>query len=456
MSPYVFRRRKPHKVTAPAGADGPDDITCADCNFATVQAAVDAAVDGNIIGIPAGTCTWADSVVISNKNLYLRGAGIGSTVINGSAATPPPFIFFCSVSDASKGAIRLSHMTWGGTIGNDAVKFSNSISPGAIPAGKFRVHNIHFNFPTKFNRHYLGGGGPWFGLLDHNTHDTLGGIMLQHQWAIPSEDTSGGAATYTGNFANAIATGFGSENFVVCEDSTLEMHNTASTAFLYDASAGGGRIVLRYLTLNGPMEVYNHWVRNKEVCASVVEVYNNTWNVGSGGDPGDGLMRLESGTGVFYNNAVIGWHSGSPYITLDDRRAGGFGGLVGAEGDFFGDCDGTNAWDGNAGDPSAPGWPCMNQPGRGYTSTTSIVNLMAGTVEQPSEPFYLWNNGTQAGCATGGACTDSIQAFVDPAAYIKKTAHAVNGEVDYVESNTAKPGYTAYTYPHPVQSVTWP
>jgi hypothetical protein len=154
---------------------------------------------------------------------------------------------------------------------------------------------------------------------------------------------------------------------------------------------------------------------------------------------------------------VLGF-DGSPYITLDDRRAGGFGGESSG---FFEACDGTNAWDGNLGDASAPGWPCLGQIGRGWTSSTSLTNLAAGTVEQPSEPFYLWNNGTQAGCATGGSCTDSIQAYVDPSAYIKKTGHTVSGggagqgEVDYVEDDTPKPGYTAYTYPHP-KVTSWP
>lgn len=455
-------RKRPTALQAPVaegpvdpGPDGPDDIPCADCLLTTVQDAIDAAVDGDIIGLPVCNEEWTGSAVIINKNVYIRGAGIGQTIINGSAVSPPPFIFFCSVSDASKGTIRFSHMTWGGTISNDAVKFTNASNPGAVMAGKFRVHNIHFNYPTKANRHYLGSGAPWYGLFDHNTHDTVSGIMMQHQWAAASEDVSGGPSTYAGNLSNGIATGFGTQNFVVVEDSTFEMHNTASTAFVYDASGGGGRIVLRHNTFNGPLEIYNHWVRDAEVCASVGEFYNNTWNIGSGGDPGDGLLRWESGTFVFYNNAILGWHSGSPYLTLDDKRAGGFGGLVGAEGAIFGNCDGTHAWDGNTGDPAAPGWPCLNQAGRGYTAATTLVNLMAGTIEQPSEPVYLWNNGMQAGCATGGACTDSVQAFTTPASYIRKTPHP-NGEVDYVESNTAKPGYAALTRPHPLQSVVWP
>jgi hypothetical protein len=49
---------------------------------------------------------------------------------------------------------------------------------------------------------------------------------------------------------------------------------------------------------------------------------------------------------------------------------------------------------------------------------------------------------------------DSIFAFPQPAAYIKKTAHP-NGEVDFVEG-TPKPGYTPYVHPHPLTTKLWP
>lgn len=427
----------------PAGsADGPDDITCASCSQAHVQAAVDAAVDGNIIGIPAGTCTWTGGVTIANKDIYIRGAGLGSTIINGHASSSPSILFFYSISNAAKGGWRLGHMTMGGTVTNAAVKAS---TVGAIiPSGIFRIHHIHFNYPAAFNRHFSGGTGIQYGLMDHNTHDSVGGFITNQQWQTDGE-------TLFGNVSSAIATQFGTNKFLVVEDSTMTMHNPASTGFIYDSSAGGGRATFRYNAFVGPLEIYNHWTRESEVCAQVLEVYNNTWTIRPGdNNPGDGLMRMESGTGVFYNNTCTGF-TGSPYIYLDDRRSNG------ESAGFFGACDGSKAWDGNAGDVAAPGWPCLGQIGRGWTANTSLDNLVAGTVEQPSEPFYMWNNGTDAGCATGGACTDSIAAFVEPAAYIKKTAHAVNGEVDYVENgSTPKPGYTAYTYPHPVQATVWP
>lgn len=263
---------------------------------------------------------------------------------------------------------------------------------------------------------------------------------------------------WPGNFASTIPTGFGTNNFVFVEDSEFTAHSAVNFTDIYDSSAGGGRIVWRYNTHVGGNRFYNHWTRGKEVAAQVMEIYNNSFALMPGGFDPQQVARIEGGTGVFYNN-YSNYNNGAPFIILDDRRSEGFGGpdvgedTVGVTWEL---CDGTHAWDGNAGDMAAPGWPCLGQIGRGWTANTSLVNREAGTVEQPSEPFYLWNNGTQTTCATGGACTESIFVFPDPAAYIKKTTHAVNGEVDHVEDSGAKPGYTAYTYPHPLQSTPWP
>jgi len=199
--------------------------------------------------------------------------------------------------------------------------------------------------------------------------------------------------------------------------------------------------------------VYNHWTRGCEIAATVMEIYNNTWMVGqsplSTSDPGQ-VARIEAGTGVFFNN-TSNYNGGKPYIQLDDRRAGGAGGPVGNEAapGTWGLCDGTHGWDGNAKDPAAPGWPCLGQIGR--APGASFTALAAGTARQASAPFYMWNNGVDIGCSTGGACTDSIRAWSSPAAYIRNTPHP-NGEVDYLDNNTSKPGYSPYIYPHPLVS----
>ena len=56
-------------------------VNLSGCAQATVQAAVTAAKDGDVIMIPAGTCTWSTAVQWTDKSIWVIGAGIGATGI---------------------------------------------------------------------------------------------------------------------------------------------------------------------------------------------------------------------------------------------------------------------------------------------------------------------------------------------------------------------------------------
>jgi hypothetical protein len=53
-----------------------------------VQKAVDAAADGDIVRLPAGTATWTASVRVADKFITIEGAGIGRTTIVGGEYAP--------------------------------------------------------------------------------------------------------------------------------------------------------------------------------------------------------------------------------------------------------------------------------------------------------------------------------------------------------------------------------
>src|SRR5262249_10452603 len=141
---------------------------------------------------------------------------------------------------------------------------------------------------------------------------------------------------------------------------------------------------------------YSHWVFGVSINGGVFELYNNTFT-GNASTWNNYPGRIEAGTGVIYNNTITSYTGKT--VVFDERRGNGNGESSGA----FGACDGTKAWDGNAGDPAAPGWPCLGQIGRSPGKT--MAQIISGD-KQTSAPFYLWNNGTQSGCATGGSCTD--------------------------------------------------
>jgi isoquinoline 1-oxidoreductase subunit alpha len=220
-----------------------------------------------------------------------------------------------------------------------------------------------------------------------------------------------------------------------------------------DTGYSGARIVFRHNTLmNATM--YSHWTSKGSVNSLWWEIYNNkfTWTLGQGMYP----FRLQGGgTGLIYNNTFVGFPSN--LIAIGEGRLGGQSAAP------LNYCDGTNNWDGNAGDAAAPGWPCLAQTGR--NAGKSIAQIQAGNKEA-SFPLYIWNNGPQDSCYNpslgGPACDNSFGVGAGgQAAYFKSTPHVTagygNGDVDYSITTSQPSGagthtltYTPYTYPHPM------
>jgi hypothetical protein len=249
----------------------------------------------------------------------------------------------------------------------------------------------------------------------------------------------------------------GAQNLYI-EDSTFVGTGSNGIAVL-DTAYSGGRIVFRHNTLTNSI-LYSHWTNANTANSLWWEAYNNksTWTLG-GGSGGMYPARMQGGgTGLIYNNTIVGFPS--YFVVLGDGRLSDQG-QSGAPNNY---CNGTMSVDGNAGDASAPGWPCLAQTGR--DAGVSISQIIAGT-KPGSFPMYLWNNGTQDACSTGGAgCTNSltINTYSPMAAsYIKSTPHVTsgfgNGDVDFsitasqpAGAGTHRLNYTPFTYPYPLLS----
>lgn len=63
-------------------------IKAASLSTTDVQAALDAAKDGDTVQLPAGTVTWAANVQLKQKAVTLRGAGKDQTIIIDGTPTP--------------------------------------------------------------------------------------------------------------------------------------------------------------------------------------------------------------------------------------------------------------------------------------------------------------------------------------------------------------------------------
>jgi hypothetical protein len=427
------------------------------CAEADVQAAVTAASNGATVLVPAGSCTWEGAypdyiLEWTNKNITLQGAGIGNTVISCGVIT--------SISPQGGRCLR-----WNSTSANNT--FSQSRITGftfritanggqaiivldqesiTTPHSGWRIDHNRFWYDASFTGNAVTIQGSTYGVIDHNVFDWKAqGINIQ----VTSAQSYESGMNLPGQFMWQQAADLGTANFLFIEDNQFNhITTTGIRNAIYDTAGGGGRTVIRYNTINSGF-FNHHWVRGNgttsgDWCGTLLEVYRNVF-VGAVEHNATTVGGLEAGTGVFYENQVTGYTSG---FSLTDRRAAGTETAA-----PLGDCDGTETHDGNAGDASAPGWPCLGQIGRSPGKT--IAQIQGGD-KQTSLPSHFWKNGTDAGCATGGSCTDSIGVSVNPAAYIKATAHDTgggfgHGDVDYIlGGDTPKSGYTAYTYPHPL------
>ena len=120
---------------------------------------------------------------------------------------------------------------------------------------------------------------------------------------------------------------------------------------------------------------------------------------------------MRGGTGVAYDNTATGYQN---MINVINRRS------YESHGDW-GRCDGSSSYDGNE---DSNGYPCYDQFGRGPN--------------QSSAPFHEWENyldGENADVYVQSVSTQHIQE-----------------DRDYF-NDTQLPGYTPYTYPHPLTTV---
>lgn len=433
-------------------------ITAASVSQSDVQTAVSSAVNGDVVCVPAGSATWSGNwpsylVQWSNKNLTLRGAGIGQTVItcdtiSGISGGPSGGRCLILANDTDTNNFSQSRVT-GFTFritapSGQAIVYRDQEST-TTPHTGWRIDHNRFWYDTTGSGNAITIQGATYGVIDHNVFDWKnqgGSIQITSG---QSYESAGGLTNPVGQFMAKQPADLGSANFLFIEDNTFTGTGTNGTA-VYDSAGGGGRAVFRYNTVTAGF-FNHHWIRGLDWCGILAEIYRNTFtgNTSYSGSP----VVLESGTALIFENQITGHGGGN--ISVEDRRAAGT-----ETSPSFLSCDGTHAWDGNAGDSSAPGWPCLGQIGRAPGKT--LAQIQAGD-KQTSLPLHLWLNGADPGCAIGGSCTNSSSVFVINApAYIKATPHSTsgfgNGDVDFINGgSTPKVGYTPYTYPHPLTAV---
>lgn len=385
-------------------------VTCSGNITAALQAEINAAPDGGTVDIGAGNCT-AGSVSWSNKNITVRGQGIGVTTVSGVSF---------QVTDTTKAAFRITGMS----VGAPASWRINAIDR-KTPIKGWRVDHVEFSYPSCGQNIAVWVDGLSYGLFDHNNFKNAGNAIFIRSFAENTNEVNPwppSGVPGMGGYSWLLPLNFGTDEAVYIEDNTFAMD--AGCYMGVGDSYYGGRSVFRY---NKVTNAYwqNHAARSYERGGNLkAEIYNNDFNAT---DPAwyRGI-HIRSGTAVVFNNTLRGAFN---TMNVDNQRSDGQNTNA-----PFGACDGSKIWDGNT--PGQAGWPCLDQIGRGPGQYPN----------QPSEPLYVWNNGSALSCSTGGVCSND-RVMTNTTA----DGHVVSGR-DYINNGkTPKPGYTPYVYPHPLQ-----
>lgn len=231
----------------------------------------------------------------------------------------------------------------------------------------------------------------------------------------------------------------------------------------------GARSVIRYSFFNNA-GAGGHGVDTGPLGARTFEYYSNTGNFNGYSSctptcftfPMNWWMFVRGGSFVFYNNNLPALTS-QDYGTKDDINMTVMN-LQRNAGTTYTACWGAGT--SNGADYHAPhqvGMGCTTSgcsSGSGGTGTDGKGNNIYSTSPfgygnqyvGDSEPAYIWGNSRQPltnvltsdyGLSNSDSCTGST--YDTSANYIK-----INR--DYFNGSTAKPGYTAYAYPHPLLS----
>jgi hypothetical protein len=387
-------------------------FTAASCNRSDVNAVINGpthtAVNGDIIIIPAGTCTWTSGITITGVGIDITGTGTpnsgggtsgagptDTTIIDNIPSSLGLFLFTGLTTSSSTAKVELLTLSASGAGANSitsAVQFTGTCTTSAPYCPSVRADNITFAANT--------WEGPLnaclividdvFGVADHNTstETSVGGspclVDVNYsgwqgtgQWgdnSFASADTLGTNQTFyiENNYLSGVR---GSENDV----STQNSFN----------NVGGARYVCRFNTVvnmssTGLCSAHGTAWTGRPRGQRQVEVYYNTVGIGASGC--DSLDGLNAGVGYYFSNSVSAPGGGcNQFVSLDIPTF-----IKTAT--PWGSCNGTGLYDQI---PFTSTSACIDQVGsgvgtqlQGATTPLLLTSGVAGWPNPALDPIY--------------------------------------------------------------------
>lgn len=366
------RRLMIFRIRRPAASSQSQFVTCtsttANLTNATIQSAINAAADGAVVCLPAGTGTAGSLNFSPTKGITLAGQaailGSGATTTltgNGVMGMPGTMV-------SSSKRVRITGLTLSGGTGAPAhIWFYGSGSP---VFENLRIdHNNFTGLGTDAIVMFHGDNGSCnqiYGIIDHNV--------------ITSTNTSQLADHFTSSSCVPTTGHRGTAQNLYYEYNTITITNQTNAGNGCIDNQGGASWVWRHNTTTNCL-VTSHGVSHGWGPVNI-EIAHNIFIVTSGADSNfqdcsrcfhhqgsgetlvhDNIFTAISGSGDVGQISMTHYRSTTP-----DAGHGNYS--------IAGRCDGTDPSDGNR--PGLLGYPCKRQPGR---DTAAAL-----------QPMYVWNN----------------------------------------------------------------
>ncbi len=358
--------------------------------------AINAAEDGDIVELPAGTAVWTKGWNAGHwakmKAITIQGAGIDKTIIRTDTSRAPGDKSFV-VNGVEGKPFRITGITFDGTGFPNAGIWAGEI----VISGNckdFRVDHCKFLNMDQM----MTITGDTYGLIDHC------------YFHVPEKNRQAQTIFCQGpgkvNFTKPLT--MGTAQAVYFEDNEARfgpavVNPDGNNPWIVPYQ--GARVVIRHNNIiNSQLEIYR--VRPGAYGCQSAEIYDNTFST-EGVKPGrpQGFIFIAGGVAMVFNNTVTGTTYNTRTIQISHERS------FMAMGEFA-VCDGTNPVDGNqipAGRKGA-GYPCFGQPGRATDADGD------GVFE--ASPCYAWNN-----TFNGAKLSMVLRPWADPEQTKRQAAH---------------------------------
>jgi hypothetical protein len=292
--------------------------TAASCNESDVQAAIARAThDGDVVSIPAGTCTWTSTLSVTIPNsLTIQGAGAISAVGGGSTntvGTDQTIIqdnYPHTGNDRATWQITTDSLQLGKTFRITGIAFTSitgtNSSEGAFRMAGYstgvRIDHCHFFGPFG---HALKVGGAVYGVADHNVWD-FSATQVQNMIYIITGANWNNDSVGEGDKSWADSPYWGSNQFFFVEDSLFNEPNMTGQGYINDCDHGG-REVFRYNAATGYVVIQGHEILGDRRGCRASEIYNNNWAIPASYASASGF-GTRSGTMLVWGNTIATKH----------------------------------------------------------------------------------------------------------------------------------------------------